>query len=97
MNYDNNNNMNYRNTKFKYKEWTTWNGKTASGYHCDDKKLLQHVNVVSFGAQILSEMHSKIDDYLDNVAHHKELQRLHDAGCAEYYASKTRWNNYTGD
>ena len=89
--------MEYRNTKYEYNEWTTFSGQEASGYHCEDKELLKHVNVVSFGSRTKTEMHEKIDDYLDNVEHHKELQRLHDAGCAEYYASKTRWDNYTGD
>ena len=42
-------------------------------------------------------MHERIDDYLDNVEHHKEMQRLHNEGCQAYYDSKTRWDNFTGD
>ena len=89
--------LKYRNTEYYYKEWTTWNGKFAQGYTCNDVELLKNVNVVSFGAQTEQEMHDKIDDYLDNVESHKESQRLHDEGCAAYYASKTRWDNFTGD
>tara|TARA_R100000900_G_scaffold46946_1_gene37698 strand:+ start:352 stop:576 length:225 start_codon:yes stop_codon:yes gene_type:complete len=37
------------------------------------------------------------DDKIINAEHHKELAELHDKACAEYYASKTRWDNYTGD
>ena len=43
--------LKYRNTEYYYKEWTTWNGKFAQGYTCNDMELLKHVNVVSFGAQ----------------------------------------------
>ena len=53
---------------------------------------------MSFGTITEDEMHERIDDYLDNVEHHKELQRLHDAGCAAYYAEKrANGDNYTGD
>ncbi len=89
--------LKYRNTEYYYKEWTTWNGKFAQGYTCNDIELLKHVNVVSFGAQTKQEMHDKIDDYLDNVDHHIKLSKLFDAGCAEYYASKSVYDNYTGD
>ena len=89
--------LKYRNTEYYYKEWTTWNGKFAQGYTCNDMELLKYVNVVSFGAQTEQEMHDKIDDYLDNVDHHIKLQKLFDAGCVEYYASKSVYDNYTGD
>jgi hypothetical protein len=90
--------LRYRNTEYYYKEWTTWNGKLACGYTCQDKDLLQHTNVVSFGARSDAEMKLKIDNYLDNVDHYKELQRLHDEGCAAYYAEKrASGDNYTGD
>ena len=88
----------YRDTPYEYQEWTTYNGKQATGFHCNDKTLLQHVNVVSFGARTEAEMHEYIDDYLDNVEYYKKLQRLHDAGCAAYYAEKAKTPGaYTGD
>lgn len=37
------------------------------------------------------------DDKLNNSAYYKELKQLSDKACAEYYASKTRSDNYTGD
>ncbi len=37
------------------------------------------------------------DDKVINAKYHKELADLNDKACAEYYASKTRWDNYTGD
>jgi len=97
MNYKNDDIITYRDTPYEYHEWTTFDGKPAKGFHCDDETLLQHVNVVSFGTMTEIAMHNKIDDYLDNIEHHKEMQRLHDAGCQAYYDSKTRWDNFTGD
>ena len=37
------------------------------------------------------------DDKLINADYYKELAELTDKSIAEYYASKTRWDNYTGD
>ena len=37
------------------------------------------------------------DDRLINADYYKELAELERASTAEYYASKTRWDNYTGD
>ena len=37
------------------------------------------------------------DDRLKNHEYYKELRELEQASIAEYYASKTRWDNYTGD
>jgi len=37
------------------------------------------------------------DDKLINADYYKELAKLTDKSIAEYYASKTRWDNYTGD
>ena len=51
---DNNNVMReYRNIKYKYVTWTTWNGKICTGYHCEDKKLLEGLNTVSYGYSFL--------------------------------------------
>ena len=41
-------------------------------------------------------MKAKIDDKIDNIDRYIELRRLHDAGCAAYYASKNA-GDYTGD
>ncbi len=37
------------------------------------------------------------DDKLINADYYKELEELQHNSIAEYYASKTRWDNYTGD
>ena len=88
----------YRDTPYTYQEWVTWNGKPAKGFNCNDENLLQYVNVVSFGTITEDEMHKRIDDYLDNTEHHKNLTRLHHEGAAAYYAEKrATGDNYTGD
>ena len=90
--------LEYRNTKFIYHEWITWNGKRAYGYKCSDETLLKHVNTRSFGTKKLSEMHSQIDYYLDNTELHKKQRQLTEAGIEAYYADKrANGDNYTGD
>ena len=84
---------NYRNIPFQYREWKTWNDKPASGYTCDDKSLLKHVNVVSFSAMTLPEMKKRIDYYLDNVEECVATRELNNLAAAEFY--KTLY--YKGD
>ena len=90
--------LEYRNTKFIYHEWITWNDKKAYGYKCSDETLLKHVNTRSFGTKKLSEMHSQIDYYLDNTELHKKQRQLTEAGIEAYYANKrANCDSYTGD
>ena len=82
---DNNNVMKqYRNIPFKYVEWTTWNGKTCTGYHCEDKSLLEGVNTTSFGAKTIIEMQEMIDHYVDNRIENLESQALEDRAMDEF-------------
>ena len=76
--------MNYRKVKFKFVEWTTWDGKYASGYHCEDKKLLEGLNTVSFGTKTINEMQDLIDDYVDNKKEKLNNQYLYDQAEAEF-------------
>lgn len=88
----------YRDVPYEYKEWTTFSGKPAKGFHCDDKNLLQHVMTVSFSTITEDEMHNRIDDYLDNVEHHKYMTELHNRGAAEWYRqNRANGSNWTGD
>lgn len=32
----------YRDTEYSYREWTTFSGKPANGFNCNDENLLQH-------------------------------------------------------
>lgn len=99
MNYKNGDIITYRDTPYQYHEWTTYSGQQAKGFNCKCENLLQHVNTVSFGTITEEEMHERIDDYLDNVEHHKEMQRLSDAACARFYdqPAATPPYNWKGD
>ena len=84
---DNNNVMReYRNIKYKYVTWTTWDGKLCTGYHCEDKKLLEGLNTVSFGAKTINEMQEMIDHYVDNRVENLESQALEDRAMNEFMA-----------
>lgn len=82
---DNNNVMReYRNIKYKYVTWTTWDGKLCTGYHCEDKKLLKGLNTVSFGTKTIIEMQEMIDHYVDNRVENLESQALEDRAMNEF-------------
>ena len=72
----NNNNMKYRNVKFSFNEWYTWDEQRKTGYHCDDKNLLKGLDTWSFGTQTKSDMIKRIDDLLDNNKKHQHSQKL---------------------
>ena len=42
-------------------------------------------------------MQSKIDELIDNRVQYEYKRKLSNAGAAEYYASKSTYDNYTGD
>jgi len=75
----------YRNVEFTYHEWTTFDGNQATGYHCEDPKILDGLNTKSFGSKTYSEMCDRIDDYVDNRDEKLEQQRLYDKAEAAYY------------
>ena len=78
--------MKYRNINYKYVEWTTWNGKTCTGYHCEDKSLLEGVDTISFGTKTIIEMQEMIDHYVDNRVENLESQALEDRAMDEFMA-----------
>ena len=85
--------LEYRDVKFEYKEWRTWNNQLACGYTCEDQKILEGIKTVSFGARSLDEMHAKIDDYIDNKLKNQSLQKQADKAVQEFYNT----NHYKGD
>ena len=85
--------LEYRDVKFEYKEWRTWNNQLACGYTCEDQKILEGVNTVSFGARSLDEMHRKIDSYIENRVRNLELKEMSDKAIQEFYNT----NHYKGD
>jgi flagellar capping protein FliD len=75
----------YRKVPYTYHVWTTFDGRLATGYHCEDEKLLDGLNTVSFGAITITEMQDKIDNYIDNRKENLKWQAQYDKAEAEYY------------
>ena len=75
----------YRKVPYTYHEWTTFDGRLTTGYHCEDEKLLDGLNTVSFGAITITEMQDKIDNYIDNRKENLKWQAQYDKAEAEYY------------
>ena len=82
----NNNNMKYRNVKFSFNEWYTWDEQRKTGYHCDDKNLLKGLDTWSFGTQTKSDMIKRIDDLLDNNKKHQHSQKLTNKAMDDFMA-----------
>ena len=85
----------HRGIPYHYSEWTTYNGELASGYGCKHFNFAPYY-VSYLPAQSEDEMKARIDDLIDNHDKYVKQRKLHDAGCAEYYASK-KPGDYTGD
>ena len=85
--------LEYRDIKFRYNEWRTWNNQLACGYSCNDEKLLEGVNTKYFSAISLDEMHAKIDNYIDNKAKNVALQQQANKATQEFYNTY----HYKGD
>jgi hypothetical protein len=82
---DMNNKYKYRNIEFTYNEWTTFDGRLATGYHCEDNKILDGLNTISFGGRTITEMQDKIDDYIDNRDEKLKQQEEYNRAEAAYY------------
>ena len=86
--------MEYRNIKYEYKTWLTYNGEFADCFSCSDKRLLKDVSdYVVMSTSKLDDMHARIDYYLDNRA------RLIREREVERYAVETFYKTlkYKGD
>lgn len=88
--------MQHRNIPYEYREWTSYDGKQCSAYTCKYFNFYPY-HIISFPANTEAEMQSKIDELIDNRVQYEYKRKLSDAGAAEYYASKSAYDNYTGD
>lgn len=86
--------MLYRDVKYTYKEWKTYNGKQASAYYCSDPILLKEYGTIEFGAKTLDEMHEKIDYYLDNAEYQEAISEGLRKAAQEFYS---QMGEYKGD
>jgi len=86
--------MEYRNIKFEFNEWTTYQGELASCFTCSDKKLLNNVSdYVEMSTYTLDEMHERIDHFLDNRVNLIEEQKVKNHAAKVFYETL----NYKGD
>ena len=88
--------MQHRNIPYEYHEWTAYNGQQCSAYTCKYFNFYPY-HMISFPANTEAEMKDKIDELINNRAQYEYKQKLFNAGAAEYYASKSTYDNYTGD
>ena len=89
--------MQHRNIPYEYREWTTWNGKQASGYSCEYFNFHPY-HIQSFSTELEQDMIHRIDDYLDNRATYEYKRKLSDASNQAYYNEKSKTPGaYTGD
>lgn len=88
--------MQHRNIPYEYHEWTSYDGKQCSAYTCEYFNFYPY-HLISFPANTKAEMQSKIDELIDNRVQYEYKRKLSNAGAAEYYASKSTYDNYTGD
>ena len=89
--------MQHRNIPYEYREWTTWNGKQASGYSCEYFNFHPY-HIQSFSTLTQQGMINRIDEYLDNQAAYEYRRKLSDASNQAYYNEKSKTPGaYTGD
>ena len=83
----------YRDVPYEYKEWIAASGKIGKAYTCEYFNYAPYY-IVSFPTRTEEEMYERIDEYLDNKEKYEQLQKLRDAGAAQYYKDHTK---YQGD
>ena len=88
--------MQHRNIPYDYRECTAYSGQKCSAYTCKYFNFYPY-HLISFPADTEAEMQSKIDELIDNRVQYEYKRKLSNAGAAEYYASKSTHDNYTGD
>ena len=88
--------MQHRNIPYEYHEWTSYDSKQCSAYTCKYFNFYPY-HLISFPANTEAEMKDKIDELIDNRVQYEYKRKLSNSGAAEYYASKSTYDNYTGD
>ena len=88
--------MQHKNIPYEYQEWTAYNGQKCSAYTCKYFNFHPY-HIISFSTELEQDMIAQIDEYIDNRVQYEYKRKLSNAGAAEYYASKSTHDNYTGD
>ena len=83
----------YRDIKYNYSEWTTHNGKKASGYSCE---AFNHhpYHVQLFSTELEQDMITQIDEYIDNRDKYEARREQTNKAAKEFYNSM---GEYKGD
>ena len=87
----------YRNIPYDYNEWTTYTGKSASGYSYEAFGEFPYY-VTRLTSQTEQEMKERIDDFLDHKAEYEARRELSNKAAQAYYNEKAKTpGSYTGD
>ena len=85
--------MQYRNIPYDYNEWTTYNGKPASGYSCEAFDEFPYY-ITRLTAQTEDGIKERIDYFLDHKAEYEARRELSNKAAQEFYNSM---GQYKGD
>ena len=85
--------MQYRNIPYDYNEWTTYNGKPASGYSCEAFNEFPYY-ITRLTAQTEDGIKERIDYFLDHKAEYEARRELSNKAVQSFYNSMS---NYKGD
>jgi hypothetical protein len=85
--------MQYRDIPYKYNEWTTHNGKPASGYSCEAFDEFPYY-IARLTSQTEDGIKERIDDLLDHKAAYEARRELSNQAAKAFYNSM---GQYKGD
>lgn len=85
--------MQYRNIPYKYNEWTTYNGKPASGYSCEAFDEFPYY-IARLTSQTEDGIKERIDYFLDHKAEYEARRELSNKAAESFYKSM---GQYKGD
>jgi hypothetical protein len=84
--------MNYKGINYSYRERQTYEGIRVGSFECTEFGEAPWCTSY-FSATTEDEMHSIIDDMIDNIEQHQRIHELNNAAIADFYRSE----GYKGD
>ncbi len=85
--------MQYRNIPYEYNEWTTYTGKSASGYSCEAFSEFPY-HITKLTSETEDGIKERIDDLLDHKAEYEARRELSNKAAQSFYNSMGK---YKGD
>ena len=86
----------YRNIEYTYILSETWNGIKYDNYHCNDRNLLDGLEISMFTKLSQQDMRDEIDHLIDQRQDLLQIQDLVHEARRDWY-SNTYSGEYTGD